>query len=820
MKNEISKLTVVSLLILSFTVVNAQNDLSESHIDALIIDQCEGGSIDLTIMGGLPPYDVLWTDQFGISVSSAQGIQGSNDGEDLENMRPGTYKVHVTDAACGTAELEVEIDCVECPSMILWLSNPGLVDCAEMDGSLTVFLSQEVNEPANILWSTGESSNVIDGLGAGYYSVTVTDSRGCSSEAGFTIKCCPGISDPDITDYCSNTLKGSITFDPGLESQYYIDWTGPNGFTASGADIDNLEVGDYTVTFDDDRTCSVSYTFTIKQQEFNYQTINFRNPDCSIPRQGEIEIEVEGDATISWYEVNQGYPVGNPIGFGPSISVDAGEYMAVIDIDGCTGTTGEYRLVCCDQVDPIEEEYITNIQTQWTSGVGVCDGSATYNVNIAPWRSKFVVIENMATGEEIYSTENLCEGTYCITVNDGCDEQTECFTIEACEELQIGAIVTNTCFGVQYGEISAFPYNGKGPYQFAWHNGRVGSTIRNLSTGFHRVTVTDAHGCTGADEFYILPSNPITNMRRTSCTVRKACNNRHVPHLDIPYNETNTLDKLTCTYTNRCSDGYLLPSTKGHTEWRDDSNAFTCQEREYCEGLPTTKTKSGTVRWQWALFECVEEEYCNGKKTGKTRKGTTYTRTGSVGCQEETVCAGTGRVISTRQVATKQCKRKIFTPSGSPEQCEIITYCPLDNATIARQNGGDCKSIALPFCSHFPLTGDDDIAESLGRDLTGDMLRLNPKHSSNEKVLVSSELSVYPNPFSSSLTIEFYTAQNEEVEIDIVTAHGQKVISYSLKSESGRNILTIDPDSPVDGLHFIDITSGSINERLKVLKIK
>jgi uncharacterized protein (TIGR02145 family) len=49
------------------------------------------------------------------------------------------------------------------------------------------------NEPFEYLWSTGETTESIEGLTAGAYSVTVTDSEGCEAEAQFDV-----IVDPEI----------------------------------------------------------------------------------------------------------------------------------------------------------------------------------------------------------------------------------------------------------------------------------------------------------------------------------------------------------------------------------------------------------------------------------------------------------------------------------------------------------------------------------------------------------------------------------------------------------------------------------------------
>src|SRR5207244_1919888 len=133
------------------------------------------GSIRDTVSGGTPPYTFQW-----------------NTGDTTQNLdfdSAGTYVVTITDAnACTLTDS-------------ITLSQPYLlvsatIDCnyvgsgtscsSYCDGTITVNVTGGV-PPYSYLWNTGDSTQTIDSLCAGFYSVTVTDSNGCVTTASTTL---------------------------------------------------------------------------------------------------------------------------------------------------------------------------------------------------------------------------------------------------------------------------------------------------------------------------------------------------------------------------------------------------------------------------------------------------------------------------------------------------------------------------------------------------------------------------------------------------------------------------------------------------------
>lgn len=108
--------------------------------------------------------------------------------------------------------------------------------------------------PINYLWSTGGTTDLINGLNAGTYSVSVTDSLGCTLSATYTLLEPPVLqvnltaTHVSVAGQSSGAISTTVS---GGVAPYYYTWS--NGATSSG--INNLSAGTYTVTVVDSKDC-------------------------------------------------------------------------------------------------------------------------------------------------------------------------------------------------------------------------------------------------------------------------------------------------------------------------------------------------------------------------------------------------------------------------------------------------------------------------------------------------------------------------------------------------------------------------------------
>ena len=190
------------------------------------------GEIAFIVSGGQPPYQY--------SVDNGSTSQGDNVFTDLAE---GTYAVIITDANGCAAVANVEVEATGAASAtILPDSDPSDLCYGE-----TVFLNAGAFFETYI-WSTGETTSIIETTTAGTYSVTVTDANNCTATDEIEVNVDPPIElnavEIEVVELGESTTIGVMFPNPALT----YEWTGPDGFTYTGTsfEFDGIAQGDYT----------------------------------------------------------------------------------------------------------------------------------------------------------------------------------------------------------------------------------------------------------------------------------------------------------------------------------------------------------------------------------------------------------------------------------------------------------------------------------------------------------------------------------------------------------------------------------------------
>jgi len=134
---------------------------------------CNGGndgSASVLVSGGISPYSYLWSS--GGSTNSETGLSQGN------------YYVTVTDSnGCTTIDT---VQITEPPAMVLNNSTINVSCNGLTDGSASTTPGGGAT-PYSYNWSSGGNASTENNLGAGTYTVTVTDNNGCTSVSSVTI---------------------------------------------------------------------------------------------------------------------------------------------------------------------------------------------------------------------------------------------------------------------------------------------------------------------------------------------------------------------------------------------------------------------------------------------------------------------------------------------------------------------------------------------------------------------------------------------------------------------------------------------------------
>ncbi|MDX1479274.1 MAG: choice-of-anchor V domain-containing protein [Saprospiraceae bacterium] len=443
--------------------------LSASIVNVVHVSCFAASDGEATAMAnaGTPPYDFAWSN-------------GANT-QTITNLDGGMYTVTVTDQDLNTAVASVEI--LE-PS-ILEITNADVqqVSCGgTADGSIMIDITG--GTPGYFAsWSNGSVGTTISNLGAGDYTVTVTDDNGCTTQETYTIiepTPVEAILNNLIDVSCAGLSDGSISVGAtGGTGNYLFDWS--NG--DFGPVLMNVPAGAYTVTITDDNGCTTTATHEIfEPPAILVDLIDLQDVLCAGGSDGLIAVEASGGIGNLEYAWSNGEVTAIVD------QIAAGDYtVTVTDANGCTVTATYF----VDEPPPLGIELDGNTSL---SCFGDNNGSLTATVSGGVPGYSYT----WSNGSANPTIDNLPAGTYFITVEDanGC-------TMIAQEEvteppvLQANASATNeTAAGANDGTAQAQPEGGTGPYTFLWSTGATTTGIQDLSPGTYSVTVTDANGCT------------------------------------------------------------------------------------------------------------------------------------------------------------------------------------------------------------------------------------------------------------------------------------------------------------------------------------
>ena len=423
--------------------------------------------------GGTAPYAYQWSNG------------GST--QTISNLFAGTYGVTVTDANGCTSIGSTVVG--QPADLIISIQSSPTVCNNTFTGSATAFPFGGT-APFTYQWSNGGTTQTIDNLAAGTYTVTVFDSGGCMGTSSTTINGAPELTiDAVITNVlCYTDATGSIEAEGwGGTPPYTYQW---NTGQTTGT-ISNLTAGSYTVTVSDVAGCSVAATFTVTEPMPIMIDITTNDDACAGSNSGTATATASAGVapySYNWSNGQNGQTITN---------LAAGSYfVTVTDANACTAV----GLAIINASPGINVSVSKNNATCF----GGNNGSAMANPigGTAPFSYQW------NTGQNTQTINNLTAGTYSVTVTDanGC---TATGSVNVTQPPAIAINISSTpsvCTGNTNGMATASANGGTAPYSYLWNTGATTTTISNLAPGTYLVTVTDDNNCTQTASTTILES--------------------------------------------------------------------------------------------------------------------------------------------------------------------------------------------------------------------------------------------------------------------------------------------------------------------------
>ena len=440
------------------------------------------GSIVQTVTGGTPGtgYTYAWTGPNSFTATT----------KDISNRPAGTYTVIITDKATPTAcTLTKQYTITQPAAALNATSSVTNVSCFGGSSGQIILTPAGGTSPYTYNWGGGITTKDRTGLSAGTYSVTITDSKGCTFTLNNISVTQPAAAlsagGSQVNVSCNGGNNGSIDLTvTGGTTGYTYAWS--NGATTE--DISGLTAGDYSVIVTDAKGCTTSASFTITEPAILTATAQVTNASCFGAINGAITLTVSGGTANYSYLWSNGATSKDISGIG------AGYYTVVItDAKGCSTQLGVNVL---QPTQIIVTGQVINVACNGSSTGGVnltvTGGSGTYTYS---WKN--------SSNIEVSTLRDLAgvpAGEYTVTVSDGSCIATSTYTITQNAALSLSALAGNvSCFGGSDGNINLSVTGGLAPYTFTWTGTNSFNSnsedIYGIPAGTYNVTVKDNANC-------------------------------------------------------------------------------------------------------------------------------------------------------------------------------------------------------------------------------------------------------------------------------------------------------------------------------------
>ena len=356
--------------------------------------------------------------------------------------------------------------------------------CSAADGTASVTVNSGIG-PFTYLWAPGgETTPTISGLSDGSYTVTVTDSLGCTAVENIVV----GVdSDADASltfanVSCNGANDGSISASltgSSLSPPLNYVWTpavAGNTPTATG-----LAPGTYLVEITDSQGCSDTVSQIITEPPLLTASVTTINVGCYGESTGSVSVTASGGTAPYTYLWMPGAYTSDNIS-----SLPVGTYsVTVTDDNGCTANSSGI----INQPDELQiSSTAVNANCGQADGSASVTGSGGFPTYTWSW----------SDGQTGPNATNLSSGTYIVTITDlnFCTKTAPVTITDNAGPTATLKVVNNvTCAGGSNGNIYTSVSGGTTPYTYLWSNGQTTPTATNLPVGVYSLTVTDANGC-------------------------------------------------------------------------------------------------------------------------------------------------------------------------------------------------------------------------------------------------------------------------------------------------------------------------------------
>ncbi|NBV68260.1 MAG: hypothetical protein EBR74_06955, partial [Flavobacteriia bacterium] len=393
---------------------------------------CNGGNalVQVSATGGTAPY--VGTGNFTVVA--------------------GSYTYLVTDANGCTNSTSIS---VTQPSLLVSNVVPTQITCFGANNGAAIVFYSGGTAPYSVLWSNGLTTNSVNNLAPGNYTVNVSDANGCQNTLSFTI------TQPNLLVASVNQLLPILCFNgTATVNVSAIGGTAPYNGVGTFFPV----AGSYIYTVTDAQGCVDTQSIVITQPTQLVANATITNPIACFGGQATVNITAAGG-------------VAPYIGTG-NFNVSSGnQAFTVTDANGCSFTVNLFISQPTQLLSTIASQNIS------------CNGAANGTATITPIGGTPGYNYVWSNGDTLATTIGLIPGLYSVTVTDtnGCQTSNQITITQPVTLVSAASISTPVFCNGGNAVVAVSATGGTAPY--------VGTGNFNTPAGTTTYIVSDANGC-------------------------------------------------------------------------------------------------------------------------------------------------------------------------------------------------------------------------------------------------------------------------------------------------------------------------------------
>ncbi len=398
---------------------------------------CNGNSILLSV--GSTSYNTIWSN--------------STTNPALSVSQSGTYSVVATQNGCSTRDT---ITITQSTPPTVNLGNSSSI-CSNDTLSLNAG-----NAGSNFKWSNNDTNQVLKVTNSGFYSVTVTDTNGCTGNGNVNVQAytAPSLNLGADDTLCQGSSKILDAKNPGAS----YSWN--NAATSQALQV--TTAGTYTVTVTDQNNCTVKDSIVVSF--INPPTVNL-GPNVNICSGTKDTLDA-----------------GNP---GKTFSWSTGASTQTIEVTNA----GTYRVTVTDGGCSASDQIVASVRPIPNVNLGAdkigCTGDSLTLTSLLNYPSG--TNYSWSTSATSPSIKAAATGTYILTVTNS----NSCANFDSIKVDIKSAPVINLPTNITACGDTLLDAGNTGA-SFAWNTNATTQTIRASQTGTYIVSVTLA-SCVSKD---------------------------------------------------------------------------------------------------------------------------------------------------------------------------------------------------------------------------------------------------------------------------------------------------------------------------------